>query len=61
MIASKKYLWWHQKGRVFLVIILYFRNTLNTYFLISQKLWVQLIKFMTKSIIFASGESTHLI
>ena len=43
------------------VIILYFRSTLNAYFLLLQKLWISLIKFMMGPITSVKRVSTHLI
>jgi hypothetical protein len=43
------------------VIILYSGSTLNAYSLLSQKLWVPLIKFMMGSTTFVRRRSKHLM
>jgi hypothetical protein len=43
------------------VIILYSGSTLNAYSLLSQKLWVPLIKFMMRPTTSVRGGSTHLM
>jgi hypothetical protein len=43
------------------VIIRYYGSTLNAYSLLSQKLWVPLIKFMMGPTIFVRGGSIHLM
>ena len=41
-------------------IIVYYRNTINTYSLLSQEWWVPLIKFMVEPTIHVRGGTTHL-
>ena len=43
------------------IIILYSKSTLNAYSLLSQKLWVPLIKFMMGPTTSVRGGSIHLI
>ena len=43
------------------VIILYFESILNAYYLLSQKLWVSLIKFMIELTTSVRKRNTYLI
>ena len=42
-------------------IIVYFRSTINAYFLFSHEWWVPLIKFMMGPLIYVRGGNTHLL
>ena len=46
--------------RLFEEIIVYYQSTINTYFILSHKWWVSLIKLMVGPTIYVKGGSMHL-